>query len=736
MQMADPKNDNPEAKYRAVYSKLIKDLRTSPVKGSNDAIDRAFQNLLSTQSGNKTSFGKDCILSTLASASIAVNEIGLGRTSVISLFIYKSKSYKNSDIQKIRNDYNDAVAVIAEGLAKIDQIGEESSSSQAENFRRLLLSLARDVRVILIHLSEQTEIMREMKSFPPEEQVKIASEAAYLYAPLAHRLGLYLIKSEMEDLSLKYTDRATYSMIAKKLSETMKARKTFIHDFIAPIEAELTSHGFDFEIKGRPKSIFSIWNKMRKKGVDFEDIYDLFAIRIILKTELKNEKADCWQAYSTVTDIYQPNPLRLRDWISVPKTNGYESLHTTVIGPGGRWVEVQIRTKRMNEIAEKGVAAHWKYKGIEGEKGADGWLAKIREILETPESDAGNFIDDFKLSLYSKEIFVFTPKGDLRKFPEGASVLDFAYDIHTEVGANCTGARVNGKSVPIRYKLQNGEKVEILTSKNQTPKLDWLNFVVTSKAQKKIRQRLDEEIVKEAENGKEIIKRRFKNWKIIYNDDVIRILLKHYKLPTAQELYCQVYNESIDLAQIKEILTSGTEIAEPEDRILDALESAKKSQLATAKKEDYLIIDEKVANVDYKLARCCTPIMGDSVFGFVTVSEGIKIHRTNCPNAVQLIGRYGYRVVGARWSRKDAGLVFPVDISLTGEENANLFKNISEAIAKDLKVNIQSISMTTDQGMVRGKISLKVRDLKHLDSLIGRLSKIKGVYSVSRLESS
>ena len=419
----------------------------------------------------------------------------------------------------------------------------------------------------------------------------------------------------------------------------------------------------------------------------------------------------------------------------MPKTNGYESLHTTVIGPGGRWVEVQIRTERMNEIAEKGVAAHWKYKGLEGELGIDGWLAKIREILETPEPDAGNFIDDFKLSLYSKEIFVFTPKGDLRKFPEGASVLDFAYDIHTEVGATCTGARINGKSVPIRHKMQNGDKVEILTSKNQTPKLDWLNFVVTSKAQKKIRQRLDEELVKEAENGKEIIKRRFKNWKIEYNDDVIRKILKKFKYNNAQEFYREIYQEKMELPQIKDFLTSGDE-GNAEENLLEGLEAVKKPSPVAEKSEDYLVIDEKVANVDYKLAKCCSPIMGDPIFGFVTVSEGIKIHRTNCPNAAELIGKYGYRVVGARWTRKDPGSVFPVIISISGEDNTGLLKDISEAIAKDLKVSVQSINMESNQGMITGKISLKVKDLKHLDNLISRLSNIKGIYSVSRVETS
>ena len=732
--MPERPEDSIDKQYLEPYLDVINEINRIRSDESNENVLKAFIRFVEKRSGKTTVYNKDYILSVLSIARIAVAEIGLGRTSVISLFLYRSFDNGGISLKEIKKEYDDSVAVIVEGLSKVNQIGEKTTSSQAENFRRLLLNLAGDVRVILIRLAEQTEVMREMKHFTPEDQIRLASEAAFLYAPLAHRLGLYLIKSEMEDLSLKYTDRKTYNFIAKKLDETMRARKSFIREFITPINETLKKQKFDFEIKGRPKSIYSIWNKMKKKEVVFEDIYDLFAIRIILKSEPNHEKADCWQVYSAVTDIYQPNPLRLRDWISVPKTNGYESLHTTVIAPGGRWVEVQIRTERMNEIAEKGVAAHWKYKDAEGEQGLDEWLGIVREILETPEPDAGNFIDDFKLSLYSKEIFVFTPKGDLRKFPEGATILDFAYDIHSDLGATCTGARVNGKNVPIRYKMQNGDKIEILSSKTQVPNLDWLNYAVTSKAQKKIRQKLDEEQTREAENGKEIIKRRFRNWKIDYNDNVIRTLLKHYNLPNAQEFYCLISNDKLDLIEVKEFLKS--EKISTEQEILSAkeLDVTAKNQTTDESFEDFLIIDEKVANVDYKLAKCCSPIMGDNIFGFVTVSEGIKIHRTNCPNAAQLIGKYGYRIVQARWTRKDKGSIFPVNIYLTGEENTGILKSISETIAKDLKVNIRSISMDTEEGMIKGKLCLLVRDLNHLDHLIGKLSQIKGIYSVSRIE--
>ncbi|MBA7536299.1 GTP pyrophosphokinase [subsurface metagenome] len=732
--MSDDILQNIGKKYLDRYQGLLDQLNIQTIKGTKDLLDKAFLILVERRKDKKIFYKKDLILSVLDASQIAVREIGLGYTSIISLFLYHAYSKEEIDVGVIKKTFGNPVAIITDGLTKVSKINKETSSSQAENFRKLLLNLAKDVRVILIRLAERTELMREMEHMKEEEQIRIASEASYLYAPLAHRLGLYLIKSEMEDISLKYTNRSTYDMIARKLALTMKTRKDFISEFIHPIKLALEKHGFEFDIKGRPKSIYSIWNKMRKKEVEYEDIYDLFALRIILRSELKNEKADCWQVYSAVTDIYQPNPLRLRDWISVPKTNGYESLHTTVIGPEGRWVEVQIRSERMNEIAEKGVAAHWKYKGLEDEQGLEEWLIKIREILETPEPDADNFIDDFKLSLYAKEIFVFTPKGELRKFPDGSSVLDFAYDIHTDVGAMCTGAKVNGKTVPIRYKLQNGDKVEILTAKNQMPKLDWLNFVVTSKAQKKIRQKLNEDKVKEAENGKEIVKRRFKNWKIDYTDDVIRKLLKHYKLPNAQEFYCDISLNKIDLAEVKEFVSAENAEIESEFSTLEELAINRKPSATIEPSEDYLIIDEKVASVDFKLARCCSPIMGDNIFGFVKIHEGIKIHRTNCPNAAQLIGKYGYRVVKAKWTRRGPESIFPVDILVTGEDYARIIKSISEVISKDLKVNVRLIAIDEQEGMFRGKISLLVRNIEHLDSLIKQLGSIKGIYSASRAE--
>ncbi len=716
--------------YREKFEKLVRLIRRNKEIRDYSKLRRAYDRL-EKEFGNQKDAEGDRVTAAIEIAEITVNEIGLGMTSVLSIFLSMLLKEGLIDLPEIEKEYGKPVAAITAGLNSIQDLGSKTLAHQAENFRNLLLNLAGDVRVIFVKIAEQLYTMRSMKHLPQEEQIRLASEATYLYAPLAHRLGFYIIKSEMEDLALKITDRKTYDSIARQLAQTMRDRKQFIDEFIKPIEVALQTQGFDFEIKGRPKSIRSIWNKMVNKGAAYEDIYDLFAIRIILNSELKNEKADCWQVYSTVTDIFQPNPLRLRDWISIPKTNGYESLHTTVVGPGGHWVEVQIRTRRMNEIAEKGFAAHWKYKGLESEQGLEEWLKRIREVLETPEPDAREFLDDFKLSLYAKEIFIFTPKGDLKKFPSGATVLDFAYDIHSEVGSMCTGAKVNGKNVPIRHVMQNGDRVEILTSKNQTPKMDWLNFVVTSKAKTKIRFKLNEARVKQAENGKEILVRRLKNWKITFSDETVRKLLKAYKLKTAQDLYYQISTEEIDIAQIKELLQEPVAVEKP----VSETEAAPVPQAETLiKSDDYLIIDDKLAHVDFKLSKCCNPIFGDEIFGFVTVGEGIKVHRLNCPNAAQLISRYGYRVVKARWKSGGKETLFTVEINVQGENDPNILNNISNLLARDLKVTLRSISFDTENGMLRGRLKITVKDTAHLDSLIGRLATIKGVYRVNRVE--
>jgi GTP diphosphokinase / guanosine-3',5'-bis(diphosphate) 3'-diphosphatase len=675
------------------------------------------------------------INSMLFPASIVAEDVGLGATSILAVILRVPVENEVLDLETVRNNFGLKPAELIEGLLRIAGIDTQTATSQAENFRQLIISLATDVRVILIKIAERLYLMRNLDVADRQFQLKISWEAFNLYAPLAHRLGLYNIKSELEDFGMKYTDPENYALIELKIKESAKRRNRFIKEFILPIENALTDQNFKYDIKSRTKGIWSIWNKMRKQNVDFEEIYDVFAIRIILDSEPKNEKSDCWRTYSIVADLYQPNPLRLRDWISIPKNNGYESLHTTVVVQGGVWVEVQIRTKRMDEIAEKGFAAHWKYKGGQGEKGLEDWLGRIREVLESSEQGGTNLVDEFKLNLYDKEVFVFTPKGDLKKYPRGATILDFAFDIHTQVGSSCVGARVNGKNVPIRYILSNGDKIEILTSKNQKPKLDWLEVVVTTKAKSRIRLSLKEEMLREAENGKEIIKRRLKNWKLEYNDDNMRALLNHYKLKTAVDLFYLVATEQIEPAEIKNILIppeiqQSTIKTEPPTAPLADVRSSQFTQ----KSDDFLVIDEQVANLDYKLAKCCTPIFGDEIFGFVTISEGIKIHRVNCPNARQLVDRFGYRVVRARWAKTDASAYFETSIRITGIDEMGVVSRISDVISKDLKVNMRSISIESSDGLYEGTMKVLIKDKSHLEVLLSRLTRIKGVLTAARIQ--
>ena len=666
-------------------------------------------------------------------ARIVALQTGLAGTSVIAALLSEYIDSEQITIDFVRSNYGDKIAELLEGLKKISSIKTDKSASQAENLRNLILTLASDVRVILIKLAERLYVMRNLEYISGDERVVIASETSYIYSPLAHRLGLYNMMSEMEDITMKYVEAEAYKMIEHKLEATESARTKFIREFIRPVKEELAKQGFKSEIKGRPKSISSIWRKMRKQKVDFEEVYDKFAIRVILDSPPSKEKADCWRAYSIITDFYQPNPERLRDWISVPKSNGYESLHSTVIVPGGEWVEVQIRSRRMDEIAEKGLAAHWKYKGIKGEKGMDDWLAKIREFLDNQDEDASSLLDNFKLNLYSNEIFVFTPNGDLKKFPEGSTVLDFAFDIHSAIGSSCIGAKVNGKNVPIRHKLKNGDKVEILRSKNQKPNLDWLKYVVTSKAKAKIKLALKEAKLKEAENGKEILKRRFKNWKFEFQDPYIRKLLSYYKYNDAIDLYYDIATEKLDLLEIKEIL-SGEDKHEHKPLTIQEEMIGKIIKPAAEKTDDFLIIDDRLANIDYHLGKCCNPILGDDIFGFVTRTTGITIHRVNCPNAPQLFSKYGYRVVKAKWTRGDAERFFITTVRITGNDDIGIFSNISDVISKDLKVNMRSVSLDSSDGLFEGTIHLFVKDREHLDVLIRKLIKVKGVLSVKRMD--
>ena len=678
--------------------------------------------------------GEHTIFHALGVARIVAGEMGLGAPSIVTALLfdfYQDGSLSRTDLEP---HLEDGILDIIDGVSKISRIDTQKSNDQGEHLRNLLLTLSSDVRVILVKLADRLYYMRNLDRLDRADQLTISAETFHIYAPLAHRMGLYNIKSELEDLHLKCTDYKAYKGIVEKLRETKLSRERFIAGFIAPLAKQLGEEGFKYEIKGRTKSVYSIWSKMKQQQVDFDEVYDLFAIRIILKSDAKHEKSDCWKVYSLVTDHYQPNPNRLRDWISVPKSNGYESLHTTVVVPGGRWVEVQIRTERMNEVAEKGLAAHWKYKSGSGQTENEEWLSRVREMLENPEPDAGDIIDDFKLSIYNKEIFVFTPKGDLRKFPAGATVLDFAFDVHSDVGRTCVGAKINGRSVPIRHELSNGVKVEVITAKGQRPKQDWLQYVVTSKAKSKIKQSLQEAKLAEADEGREILKRRFRNWKLEFEDVNINKLLRHYKLKTATDLYHLVAVQKIDLLEIKDILRERDKAPAPAKSSEIGAHDIDRLMSSGMKQDDYLIIDKTLDKLEYKLGKCCNPIYGDEIFGFVTVSSGITIHRVNCPNAAQLISRHGYRVVKAQWAVTGADIYLPATIRVTGLDDIGILSKISDVISRDLRVNMRSVSIDSTEGMFEGTITLFVKDTSHLDVLLRQLARIKGVLSVSRME--
>ena len=663
---------------------------------------------------------------------IVQKEIGLGQTALLSILLYKAVNKGIISIEKIEELFDKNVSTIIIGLNKVYELYNRNAVIESENFRKLLLSFAENLQVILIILAERLDTMRFLSEYSILQQEKIAYEASYLYAPLAHRIGLYGIKTELEDLALKYTAKDTYKEIAKKLNETKRSRDQYIVEFIEPVKKRIKDAGFNFEIKGRTKSIYSIWNKIKKQNTTFENIYDLFAIRIIIDCPFEQEKSECWQVYSIITDMYTPNPKRLRDWLSIPKLNGYESLHITVMGPNGKWVEVQIRTRRMDEIAEKGLAAHWKYKGIKEEQGMDEWLKNIREILENPSLNAIDYMDNFKLDLYNEEVFVFTPKGDLQKLKKGATLLDFAYNIHTNIGNKCVGGIVNGKHVQLKYVLKNGDQVEVLTSSTQKPKIDWLNIVTTSKSKNRIKQTLKEIDYKEAENGKETLLRRLKNWKIEYDEAEIVRLAKKLSYKNISVFYQAITNERINLSEVRTLLS------EPEQRENTEQRSAENYSLQTeleritsSSSSDVLVIDQNLKNINYSLAKCCNPIYGDDVFGFVTVNGGIKIHRKNCPNAPQMISRFGYRIVEARWSGK-SGQQYPITLRIVGHDDIGIVTNITSVISKELNINMRSISVDSNDGLFQGSISIQINDLNALELLIKKIKNIKGVKQVTR----
>lgn len=680
-------------------------------------------------------FGLNPVLFGFQTAMIVVDEIGLKRDAVLAILLHPSVSNGYVSIDEVREQFGDSVARILHGLEKIADLYAKNPVIESENFRNLLLSFAEDMRVILIMIADRVNLMRQIRDTEnTEAKMRVSEEAAYLYAPLAHKLGLYKLKSELEDLSLKYLEHDAYYMIKDKLNATKQARDAYISRFIEPIQKRLMDAGLRFHMKGRTKSIHSIWQKMKKQKCAFEGIYDLFAIRIILDSPQDKEKMQCWQAYSIVTDMYQPNPKRLRDWLSVPKSNGYESLHITVLGPEQKWVEVQIRTERMDEIAERGVAAHWRYKGIKGESGLDEWLTNIRNILET--SDDLQVMDQFKMDLYEDEVFVFTPKGDLFKFPKGATVLDFAYHIHSKIGSSCTGAKINNKIVTLREELHSGDQVEILTSSTQKPKQAWLNIVKTSRAKAKVRLALKETQVKEGQYAKEVIERKFKNRKIEFDESTMARLIKKMGFKEVSDFYRQIADGELDTNEVidKYVELQSKEKSGAGDQPARSAEefNFNAANEMSVPNDDVLVIDRNLKGIDYQLARCCQPIYGDDVFGFVTVNGGIKIHRTDCPNAAELRKRFGYRIVKARWSGKGSSK-YSITLRVIGNDDIGIVNNLTSIISKDERLTLRSISIDSNDGLFRGNLVVMLEDTSRLESLIKRLRTVKGVKQVERI---
>ena len=681
-------------------------------------------------------FGLNPIVYALETAEIAFDEIGLKRDAIIAIVLYTGVVAGLSDTTQIEKDFGRGVAQIIHGLVKVQELYKRTPVVESENFRNLLISFAEDMRVILIMIADRVNLMRQVRDTDNEEaRLEVAQEASYLYAPLAHKLGLYKLKSELEDLSLKYLEHDAYYMIKDKLNATKKSRDSYIERFITPIQQRLEEAGLHFHMKGRTKSIHSIWQKMKKQKCNFEGIYDLFAIRIIIDSPIDKEKMQCWQAYSIVTDMYMPNPKRLRDWLSVPKSNGYESLHITVLGPENKWVEVQIRTERMDEIAEKGLAAHWRYKGIKGESSIDEWLSNIRAALEN--NDDLQLMDQFKMGLYEDEVFVFTPKGELLKFPKGANILDFAYRIHSGVGNKCVGGKINGKNVSFRAELKSGDEVEVITQSNQTPKQEWINIVKTPRAKAKIKLALKDTIAKDTVYAKELLERRLKNRKIEFDESTMMHLIKRMGFKVATDFYKQIADEKLDVNEVIEKYVAVRDY----DQNLNAPQTTRSAteysydnpdEEIARNNDDVLVIDRNLKGVDYSLAKCCQPIYGDPVFGFVTVSGGIKIHRANCPNAPELRKRFGYRIVKARWSGKSAGQ-YSITIKVVGNDDLGIVNNITSIISKEEKIVMRSINIDSHDSLFDGTIVVQLEDVTKLESLMKKLRTVKGVKHVSRL---
>jgi len=665
-------------------------------------------------------------------AITCMKEIGLGPTSAICSLLHGFVIDETVPLEEIKEEFGESVAEILEGIKKVSELSTERVSFQSEAFRKLFLSMVDDMRVILIRLAHDLNDLRNIERLG-ERKLQLIQEIKHLYTPIAHRLGLYRIKTELEERVMLYEHPDIFNSLTKKITETKAKREVYIQDFIRPFERELMENGFDFDIKWRTKSVPSIWAKMKKQNIDFEQVFDLFAIRIILNSKLKKEKEDCWRVYSIITNHYSPNPKRLRDWISTPKASGYESLHTTVMGPNNKYVEVQIRSRRMDDVAEKGQAAHWQYKGVMRKKNTSDWLSQVRDILENPDQiqhDLAYKSDKGK----GENIFVFTPKGDLKQLPLGSTILDFAFGIHTDIGSSCNGATVNNKVVPIRYKLKNGDKVGILTSKNQKPKLDWLTFVFTERAKTRIKRKLKELKYKEAELGKALIQRKLKNWKIKSSDDLINVLVNHYKLDTGVDLYYLVATEKLDLLEIKRIIKSHIEKQNEPVKEEEVLPDEKKNKTTDEYSDDTVYIGDNLKNIDYKIAKCCNPIKGDKVFGFVTISGGITIHRNNCPNAKRLKERYPYRLMQVKWIKSGEDSFTIANLKVTGTDQLGIIGNITSLIANDLHVNMRSVSFGSKGKTFTGNLSVLVKDNDHLQQLMAKINKVEGVEKVVRVK--
>jgi guanosine-3',5'-bis(diphosphate) 3'-pyrophosphohydrolase len=719
------------------YRVLLRALKLKLKKGDRELLRTAFEMAAEAHQTMRRKSGEPYILHPLAVAQICVEEIGLGIRSTICALLHDTVEDTDITLDDVEHEFGSEIARIIDGLTKISNVVDTNSTQQAENFKKILLTLTDDPRVILIKLADRLHNMRTLDGMRSDKQLKIASETVYIYAPLAHRLGLYNIKTEMEDLSMKYLEPDSYKEIAKKLAETKRERGRYINEFIKPIKEKMEKSGLpNFEIYGRPKSIHSISNKMKKKGVTFEEVYDLFAIRIIIDAPQEKEKEDCWKAYSIVTDMYSPSPERLRDWLSNPKSNGYEALHTTVMGPQGKWVEIQIRTRRMNEIAEKGLAAHWKYKEGSGDEDRfDLWFKNIREVLNNQESSSLDFLQDFKSSFLAEEIYVYTPKGDVKMLPVGATALDFAFNVHTDVGSRCIGAKVNHKLVPIAHKLRSGDQVEIITSGKQKPSEDWLSIVVTAKARNRIKDSLKEEKRKIADEGKYITQRKLEQLGLAYDLQNIDVLTQYFKQPSHLEFYFKVANKTIDLKDTRDIPVHGDrlELPKPVKPVIETKTPYDPNKSLPGKEHELIIFGESSDKIVYSLANCCKPIPGDDVFGFVSTGKGLIIHRTTCPNASRLLANFGHRVVKTKWA-KNQEISFLTGIRIIGVDDVGAVSKILSLVSGEMKLNISAITIEAKEGVFEGNIRLFVKDKDELDRLVTGLLRLPGIDRVERYD--